>query len=170
MRCLYCGKELALLKRWTGSGEFCSDAHRLRYQEEYNQLALNRLLQAKPPRPEGPQPNEAKSGKPSAVAEPADEVAVPSASAPSTPRIAAPVSEPASQKASEGTRTKPAYYEPSSPAAVRETMVAPATPLISARIDEPEHEEPAPAEAAGFIVEMPIAALAEVAEMSHPDL
>jgi hypothetical protein len=49
-------------------------------------------------------------------------------------------------------------------------MVAPATPLISARIDEPEHEEPAPAEAAGFIVEMPIAALAEVAEMSHPDL
>lgn len=48
MRCLYCGKELALLKRWTGGGEFCSDAHRQRYQEEYNQLALNRLLQAKP--------------------------------------------------------------------------------------------------------------------------
>src|SRR5579862_6912482 len=45
MRCLYCGKELALLKRWTGGGEFCSDAHRQRYQEEYNQLALNRLLQ-----------------------------------------------------------------------------------------------------------------------------
>src|SRR5258708_16989463 len=48
MRCLYCGKELALLKRWTGGGEFCSDAHRQRYQEEYNQLALNRLLQAQP--------------------------------------------------------------------------------------------------------------------------
>src|ERR1700678_2908074 len=48
MRCLYCGKELALLKRWTGGGEFCSDAHRQQYQEEYNQLALNRLLQAKP--------------------------------------------------------------------------------------------------------------------------
>src|SRR5580658_9008284 len=45
MRCLYCGKELALFKRLTG-GEFCSDAHRLRYQEEYTQLALNRLLQA----------------------------------------------------------------------------------------------------------------------------
>jgi len=48
MRCLYCGKELALLKRWTGGGEFCSDAHRQQYQEEYSQLALNRLLQAKP--------------------------------------------------------------------------------------------------------------------------
>src|SRR5580692_8618932 len=48
MRCLYCGKELALLKRWTGGGGFCSDAHRQQYQEEYNQLALNRLLQAKP--------------------------------------------------------------------------------------------------------------------------
>src|SRR5580692_7516938 len=49
MRCLYCGKELALLKRWTGGGEFCSDAHRQQYQDEYNQLALTRLLQAKPP-------------------------------------------------------------------------------------------------------------------------
>src|SRR5437899_2775393 len=57
MRCLYCGKELALLKRWTGGGEFCSDAHRQQYQEEYNQLALNRLLQAKP---QAAQPNEPK--------------------------------------------------------------------------------------------------------------
>src|SRR5580692_10575354 len=74
MRCLYCGKELALLKRWTGSGEFCSDAHRQRYQEEYNQLALNRLLQAKPPaKPEKPVPektvNEVAPAKPSPVAE-----------------------------------------------------------------------------------------------------
>ena len=53
MRCLYCGKELALLKRLRGGSEFCSDAHRQQYQEEYNQLALNRLLQAKPePKPE----------------------------------------------------------------------------------------------------------------------
>src|SRR5947199_9211610 len=48
MRCLYCGKELALLKRLRGGGEFCSDVHRQQYQEEYNQLALDRLLQAKP--------------------------------------------------------------------------------------------------------------------------
>jgi len=53
MRCLYCGKELALLKRWTSGGEFCSDAHRQQYQEEYTQLALNRLLQATPqPKPQ----------------------------------------------------------------------------------------------------------------------
>jgi hypothetical protein len=44
MRCLYCGKELALLKRLRGGGDFCSDAHKQSYQEEYNRLALGRLL------------------------------------------------------------------------------------------------------------------------------
>jgi len=47
MRCLYCGKELALLKRLRGGGEFCSDAHKRSYQEEYNRLGLSRLLQAR---------------------------------------------------------------------------------------------------------------------------
>jgi hypothetical protein len=47
MRCLYCGKELALLKRLRGGGEFCSDAHKQSYQEEYNRLGLSRLLQAR---------------------------------------------------------------------------------------------------------------------------
>jgi hypothetical protein len=46
MRCLYCGKELALLKRLRGGGDFCSDTHKHSYQEEYNRLALGRLLQA----------------------------------------------------------------------------------------------------------------------------
>jgi hypothetical protein len=46
MRCLYCAKELALLKRLTGGGEFCSEAHKQSYQEEYNRLALSRLMQA----------------------------------------------------------------------------------------------------------------------------
>src|SRR5260370_6580903 len=46
MRCLYCGKELALLKRLRGGGEFCSEAHKQRYQEEYDKIALSRLLQA----------------------------------------------------------------------------------------------------------------------------
>ncbi len=46
MGCRYCGKELALLKRLTGGGEFCSEAHKRSYQEEYNRLALSRLLQA----------------------------------------------------------------------------------------------------------------------------
>jgi hypothetical protein len=48
MRCLFCGKELALLHRLRGGGEFCSEAHRKEYQEQYEQLALARLLHAKP--------------------------------------------------------------------------------------------------------------------------
>jgi hypothetical protein len=46
MRCLHCGKELALLRRLTGHGDFCSEDHKQSYQEEYNRLALSRLLQA----------------------------------------------------------------------------------------------------------------------------
>ncbi len=48
MRCLQCGKDLPLLKRMAGS-EFCSDAHRREYQQEYSDLALGRLMQSKPP-------------------------------------------------------------------------------------------------------------------------
>ena len=46
MRCLYCGKQLALFRRLTGSGEFCSDTHKQSYHEEYNRLALTRLIAA----------------------------------------------------------------------------------------------------------------------------
>jgi hypothetical protein len=168
MRCLYCGKELALLKRWTGGGEFCSDAHRQRYQEEYNQLALNRLLQAKPPTKDGPADDDAKPAKTLVVAEAVKE--------------SVPYSSPAeggSLRISEGTRSKPAYYEPPAPVVVRETKLE-VTDLVAPRVPEPEPEpvqaqiappeEPAPAEASGFIVEMPGLALAEVAPMSRPDL
>src|SRR5260370_7956450 len=54
MRCLPCGKALPLLKRLSG-GEFCSEAHRREYQQEYSELALTRLLQAMPPGPEAEQ-------------------------------------------------------------------------------------------------------------------
>jgi len=37
-----------MFKRLAGS-EFCSEAHRREYKEEYSQLALGRLLQSKPP-------------------------------------------------------------------------------------------------------------------------
>lgn len=167
MRCLYCGKELALLKRWTGGGEFCSDAHRQRYQEEYNQLALNRLLQAKPPKPEAPEADEVKAAKPLAVAETSSDVNAPS--------IAARTSEPALLKVS-----KPSYHEEPSLAALREVAadrnpvaVSPpvvSTPAAAPRYVAPAAEEPVPAELAGFIVEMPEVALAEVAPTSHPDL
>ena len=54
MRCLYCGNELALLKKLTGHGEFCSEAHRQKYQEQFSRLALTRLLQAEEPLAERP--------------------------------------------------------------------------------------------------------------------
>ncbi len=96
MRCLYCGKELALLKRWTSGGEFCSDAHRQQYQEEYTQLALNRLLQAKPqPKPQAEAKAPAPEPKPAPAPEPSKPVAKPVERAPEplpTP-IAAPQKE-----------------------------------------------------------------------------
>ena len=75
MRCLYCGKELALLKRLRGGGEFCSDAHKQSYQEEYNRLGLSRLLQARSRADEskGAQKPPAGPVAPVAVAEPSVE-------------------------------------------------------------------------------------------------
>ena len=43
MRCLYCGRELALLKRLAGNGAFCSEAHREDYRKKFDQIALGRL-------------------------------------------------------------------------------------------------------------------------------
>src|SRR5581483_6327918 len=54
MRCLYCGRQLALFRKLTGGGEFCSDSHRQLYQDEYNRLALSRLLQNPKPGEEAP--------------------------------------------------------------------------------------------------------------------
>lgn len=45
MRCLFCGKRLALLRKLT-DGEFCSSAHRERYIEEGQKLALARLIES----------------------------------------------------------------------------------------------------------------------------
>jgi hypothetical protein len=67
MRCLYCGKHLALFRKLTGGGEFCSDAHREKYHEEYNRLAVSRLLQAQT-RPEEAKPKKKKAeSRPAAV-------------------------------------------------------------------------------------------------------
>ena len=46
MSCLYCGNGLRLLRRLTSYGEFCSEAHRQKYQEQCSRLALTRLLEA----------------------------------------------------------------------------------------------------------------------------
>ncbi|MGD1093764.1 MAG: hypothetical protein ABSB35_17465 [Bryobacteraceae bacterium] len=140
MRCLYCGKELALLKRLTGGGEFCSDAHRHQYQEEYNQLALNRLLQAKPREKQAAEGKTAdaktsESKHPESQAPPS---LIPPNLAPpnlTTPPIAAP-----EQIIVEARREEPAYSSPAQP-----------EPVAAAP------EEPAPAELADFLVELPLA-------------
>jgi hypothetical protein len=184
MRCLYCGKELALLKRWTGGGEFCSDVHRQRYQEEYNQLALNRLLQAKPPaKPEKPQVekpepekpvHDAPPVRPAAVAEPSNFETARQATARVMPNPAANLPEPAALKISETPAAKPTYREIPSAAPVKTAAVEvekPAPPVVREKPAPPAPPEvTAPAEAAGFLVEMPVAVLAEVAPMSRPDM
>ena len=170
MRCLYCGKELALLKRWTGGGEFCSDAHRQQYQEEYNQLALNRLLQAKPqvdPKKADAKAAEAKAREAKTIeAKTAEaktkEVKIKDA-APALPKIEAPAALPAVE-----TRSAPLVVEarpapqPAAAAAAPAPIPEPVevaverTPEPEPELYEPEiDEEPAPAEAYGFFLEFP---------------
>jgi hypothetical protein len=64
MHCLYCDRPLALLKRLTGDGEFCSKEHRKIYQQEHNQLGLARLLESQPKAKERPRPEKAPDVKP----------------------------------------------------------------------------------------------------------
>src|SRR5579864_8379374 len=64
MHCLYCDRPLALLKRLTGDGEFCSKEHRKIYQQEHNQLALARLLESQPKGKEKPRADKAPEVKP----------------------------------------------------------------------------------------------------------
>ncbi len=45
MRCLHCGKRLPVLRKLI-DGEFCSDQHRKRFQEEQEALALARLIES----------------------------------------------------------------------------------------------------------------------------
>jgi hypothetical protein len=184
MRCLYCGKELALLKRWTGGGEFCSDVHRQRYQEEYNQLALNRLLQAKPPaKPEKPIPEKPVPEKPvpekpvdeAPAARPVTEVAkvesARQATAHVAPTPAARLPEPASLKISESPGARPTFREIPAAAPVKTAPVISEPPVVTPPVEQQKLAEvAAPAEAAGFFVEMPVAVLADVAPMSRPGM
>lgn len=134
MRCLYCGKELALLKRWTGGGEFCSDAHRQQYQEEYNQLALNRLLQAKPQQ-DAHKPKE----------DPKREEAA--------PPVSQPVPKPAPQPVSAVARIEAAA--PVAIARVPEPEPE-ARPEAEPEAETQREEEAAPAELAGLFIELPV--------------
>ncbi len=156
MRCLYCGKELALLKRLRGGGDFCSDAHKQSYQEEYNRLALSRLLQAQK---KGQQTNSApaQGGPPAnasvAVEEPVDDEAVNRAEA--SPVLTVAVSEGPSH-ASEAVMDTAA-----ADGSIDESTDEPAAEL-EASSEDSLSAEPEPSEAAGFLLESPaIAAVTE---------
>src|SRR5260370_29627483 len=93
MHCLYCDRPLALLKRLTGDGEFCSKEHRKIYQKEHNQLALARLLESQP-KPKGKQRLE-----PAESSQPAAPVAAPMAAPLPVPEpVPEPIAEPVRKK------------------------------------------------------------------------
>ncbi len=167
MRCLYCGKELALLKRWTGGGEFCSDAHRQRYQEEYNQLALNRLLQAQPTEAKPDLKSDSKLGdaktknKPETRIEEQPEIRV----------------EPRRELGTEPEYSAPVYakreerHEQPSIAVAEPPSVATAARVAAETVSEPSRQEAeAPAPLGGFLQESWEPALVEPTQTANPEL
>jgi hypothetical protein len=119
MRCLFCGKDLPLFKRLTG-GEFCSDAHRQQYQQEYSQLALKRLLQAQ--LPEDPKKQDDKTAS-----------AIPSLSSATLGTTRVPAATPAP-----GARPAPAgKLAPNAPPALTSKFAQATRPLAEAKTSAP---------------------------------
>lgn len=50
MKCLQCGTELDRLSKWRGSSDYCSEECKKASQEEFNRLAMSRLMQPRPAR------------------------------------------------------------------------------------------------------------------------
>ena len=143
MRCLHCGKDIPLFKRLSG-GEFCSEAHRRDYHQEYSQLALNRLMQA------GPQP----SGEKHTVAP----LLVPKPAPPTPPLAPANGYAPSANKTAIPLQaTTP--LQPATPLAARTVDAAPVT--HSAALSAPKM--------ANVVVQKPAAALPEVVIMALPE-
>ncbi len=76
-RCLHCGAQLAVLRKLTGGGDFCSEAHRSTYQDELNKIALSRLKKARPRQEQSAGMTEGGSGFQIAEAVKAPEMAAP---------------------------------------------------------------------------------------------
>jgi hypothetical protein len=159
MRCLYCGKELALLKRLRGGGDFCSDAHKHSYQEEYNRLALSRLLQAQkkgqkttsPAAPNAPPPPNASV----ALEEPAPPLLEETASLPAD----APVLERDLTAPPESAAGDLAAEEPSPEVVAEADSEALADDDASASAEPEPPEESDPVDTAGFLLENPTLAV-----------
>jgi hypothetical protein len=190
MRCLYCGKELPLFKRLRG-GEFCSDAHRQSYQEEYTQLALSRLLQANASGE--PAPADAKVQPAGTAFDTKTDTRPTEAKAPETRtaespalkrrervlREEAPV-EPLQQQTAV-LDPEPALSESAQPV-IRKPIEPLAEPVILKTRVEPqpvqpepalaatqEPEEPPPAGLGGFHIEVPLPLLAETPALVKPE-
>jgi hypothetical protein len=175
MRCLYCGKELPLFKRLRG-GEFCSDAHRQSYQEEYTQLALNRLLQ-------GADSAEAKAGpvipagKPASAPSKLSQMESPALrrreklnreDGPAPAPVAAPMAKAASAVETPQSPAKSPVTPVRAPSPVE---LRPGTAVIESEpptAPEPA-EEAAPAGMAQYLVEETVAAMAELVSVAHSD-
>lgn len=145
MRCLYCGKELALLKRLTKGGEFCSEAHKQSYQEEYNRLALSRLLQAQ------------KKGQQGATAAPPPAPAQAASIAVEEP-VPAPESEHEQPVALDQELEQEPAQAPEVEEAVAQSQSEAETP---AAIETLEEAEPEPQEISGFLLEGPAVSVLE---------
>ena len=144
MRCLYCGKQLALLKRLTGGGEFCSVAHKHSYQEEYNRLALSRLLQAQS------KPGEIKvfATRAPAPTEGLGQPLPPGASRRRALPASSPIPEPVAETPRAPVRSERVFY---APVAVEETVqeaVEETVPVAMAETFEEPVEQTPPLEAA----------------------
>lgn len=150
MRCLHCGKVLPLLKRLSG-GEFCSDAHRREYQQEYSQLALSRLQQTHvsatpippPGTPHAPKtvsaagPAAAETPKPAAAPTPTAAAKPPAAKPPIAPNLASAPMPPAALMPPAAPKPGTAPVPPSAPTPRVETQHGPAPVSPAARGAEP---------------------------------
>lgn len=62
MKCLQCGTELDRLSKWRGSSDYCSEECKKASQDEFNRLAMSRLMQPRPARPNArPAPSASRS-------------------------------------------------------------------------------------------------------------
>src|SRR6266700_3785949 len=176
MRCLHCGKALPLLKRLSG-GDFCSEAHRREYQQEFSELALTRLLQAVPPGPEAEQANATSPGLAGAPEKPLT-LSAPAPNGRSPVPAPAPVRPPASVNphpgsarvtmASQGTSRATSSVEArtTQPAEVQRPA-APAPPPAQVA---PKAEGIAPAGLASVVTHKPAAASPQVAATIAPEV
>ncbi len=137
MRCLYCGKHLPFLRKLTGGGEFCSDAHRDKYHEEYNRLAVSRLVDARA-KPEESKPAVGEIG---GGAEASGGEARPSRAAPRPVQPTAKREAPADARSRQQPAAKAVQTAAKAPTNVRPAKETPVTETVAAAVDAPAEQD-----------------------------